>query len=286
MNAPTEGNFTDAVLARLEKTDNPRLKQILTSLIRHAHAFVRDVELTDEEWMAGIQFLTAVGHMCDDKRQEFILLSDTLGISRLVDTINHSRDDDATPSSLLGPFYVGGAKEMQAGTNIANDTEGDPLFVGGHVVDQQGKPIAGALLDVWQTAPNGLYDVQDPNQPDMNLRGCFRTDANGRFAFRSVRPNSYPIPSDGPVGKMLNATGRHPYRPAHVHFRLSAKGYVPVTTAIYVDGDDYLHSDAVFGQKDSLTVKFSRHDSADEAKKLNAKAPFYTTSFDFALKAA
>jgi hydroxyquinol 1,2-dioxygenase len=221
--------------------------------------------------------------MCDDKRQEFILLSDTLGVSRLVDSINHAGGGAATQSSLLGPFYRRGARELPKGASISNDTPGDALIVTGRVTSVDGVPIAAATLDVWQTSPDGFYDVQDPRQPDMNLRGRFRTDADGRYEFRSVKPSSYPIPSDGPVGKMLRATGRHPYRPAHVHFMISAQGYAPLTTAIYVEGDDYLHTDAVFGQKDILTIGFTRHDSAQEARELTVKAPFYTTSFDFSL---
>lgn len=285
MAAALEQDFTDSVIARLANTTDPRLKQILASLIRHAHAFVRDVQLTDAEWFAGIQFLTQVGHMCDDKRQEFILLSDTLGISRLVDTINHSAHERATPSSLLGPFYIDGAKELPRGASILGNSGGEPLIVTGTVRREDGAPVANALLDVWQTGPNGMYDVQDPTQPEMNMRGRFRTDAQGTYEFRSVKPSSYPIPADGPVGKMLRATGRHPYRPAHVHFRVSAPGLVPVTTAIYVAGDDYLHSDAVFGQKDSLTVRFQRHDSVEEAKARNISVPFHTTAFDFVLSA-
>ncbi len=277
---------TAIVLQRLETTPDARFKHILTSLIRHAHEFVREVKLTDAEWMAGIQFLTEVGHRCDDKRQEFILLSDTLGISRLVDSINHSQSTRATESSLLGPFYVRGAKELPAGANICAGGGGDPVLVSGRVTDESGKPIGGAVLDVWQTAPNGLYDVQDPTQPDMNMRGRFRADAEGRYEFRSAKPNSYPIPADGPVGRMLHASGRHPYRPAHIHFMISAPGYAPITTAIYVEGDDYLHSDVVFGQKDSLTVGFKRHDSAEEAARLKVTTPFYTVKYDFALAAA
>lgn len=277
--------ITALVLESLKYTPDARLKTILDSFVRHAHEFVREIKLTDAEWFAAIQFLTQVGHMCDEKRQEFILLSDTLGISRLVDSINHSQPDGPTPSSLLGPFYRSGAKRLAAGSSIANDTPGDVLFLAGTVRDERGAGIQGAELDVWQTAPNGLYDVQDLSQPDMNLRGIFSTDVSGSFSMRSVLPSSYPIPADGPVGKMLRATKRHPYRPAHIHFRISAPGYSALTTAIYVGGDEYLHSDAVFGQKDSLTAHFVRHESIEEANKLHVKTPFFTTRFDFTLQA-
>ncbi len=277
---------TAAVLERLQNTPDARLKTILNSLVRHAHAFVQEVKLTDAEWFAGIQFLTQVGRMCDDKRQEFILLSDTLGISRVVDELNHSLLEHGTPSSLLGPFYRPGAKHFPAGASIAGDTAGDTMIVTGTVRGPGGAPLAGVELDVWQTAPNGLYDVQDPQQPDMNLRGVFVTDAAGHYELRTVRPNAYPIPDDGPVGKLLRATKRHPYRPAHVHFRVSAPGCQVLTSALYVADDPYLQSDAVFGQKDALTVALTRHDSAAAAERWGAKAPFYLTQFDFALQSA
>jgi hydroxyquinol 1,2-dioxygenase len=283
----TESNLTEAVLARLEKTQNPRLKQIMTSLIRHAHDFVREVELTEEEWMAGIQFLTKVGQQCDAKRQEFILLSDTLGISMLVDAINHRKPSGATESSVLGPFYLRDAPDLPMGANIVEGARGDPVIVSGRVLTPAGKPIKGALVDVWQTDGLGFYDVQAPDlSGKMNMRGRFRTGADGRFEFRAVKPKFYSIPTDGPVGDMLQATGRHPYRPAHIHFMVSAAGYVPVTTMLFVQGDAYLDSDAVFGVKTSLVVDFKRHDSADEARAKHVSAPFYSVEYDFGLKEA
>jgi protocatechuate 3,4-dioxygenase beta subunit len=281
-----EDNLTDAVLARLQGCTDPRLKQIMSSLIRHLHAFVREVELTEAEWFEGIRFLTGTGQMCDDKRQEFILLSDTLGVSMLVDAINHRKPSGATQSTVLGPFYVTGAPELPLGANIARGEGGEPAVLSGRVLGLDGRPIGGAMLDVWQTAPNGLYDIQDPDQPEMNLRGRFRTGADGRFEFRTVLPVSYPIPTDGPVGKMLLHLGRHPYRPAHIHFIVSAPGYEPVTTHLFVEGDGYLDSDAVFGVKNSLVVKFARHDSAAEAARHEVRAPFYTAEYDFGLKPA
>lgn len=281
----TEHNATDAVVAQFEGARDPRLKQILTSLIRHVHDFVREVELTEAEWLAGIQFLTAIGHMCDDKRQEFILLSDTLGVSILVDAINHRKPAGATESSILGPFYVEGAPELPLGASIARNAEGDPVIVSGRVLTPQGRPISSALLDVWQAAPNGFYDVQKP-QPGMDLRGKFQTDANGRYEFRTVKPASYPIPHDGPVGRMLEALGRHPYRPAHIHVMVSAPGYEPLTTMLFVEGDKYLDSDAVFAVKSSLVAEFIRHDSPEEVARLGLQAPFYSMTYDFGLKPA
>src|SRR5688572_2516445 len=217
-----EHSITDAVVERFAATPDARLKQILTSLVRHAHDFVRDVELTQDEWFAAVTFLTRVGHMSDDKRQEFILLSDTLGVSMLVDAINHRHPEGATESTVFGPFHREGAPVLPAGASIAGKTDGEPTFVSGRVTDTAGRPLVGALLDVWQAAPNGLYDSQDPEQGGLNLRGKFRTDTDGRYAFQTVKPVNYPIPMDGPVGRMLRACSRHPYRPAHIHFIVSA----------------------------------------------------------------
>jgi catechol 1,2-dioxygenase len=253
----TESSVTERVLERISDCPNPRLKQIVTALIEHLHEFAREVALTPEEWKAGIDFLTAAGHVTDEKRQEFILLSDTLGLSALVDIIkNRSRSGTATESSLLGPFYRNGAPELPLGASIAGNTPGESVLIQGQVRAAEGKPIAGALLDVWQAAPNGLYDLQDENQPEMNLRGQFRADTSGRFRFQSVKPASYPIPFDGPVGMMLRALGRHPYRPAHIHFIVSAPGYQNLITALYITGDPYLDSDAVFGSRESLVVGY------------------------------
>ncbi|MGH7917381.1 MAG: intradiol ring-cleavage dioxygenase [Candidatus Binataceae bacterium] len=252
----SEENLTSVVLERFE-TSNPRLQQITSSLIRHLHDFARETGLTAEEWRIGIDFLTAAGHITDDKRQEFILLSDTLGLSALVDLIaNRGRRADTTETSLLGPFYREGAPELPAGATIADGTPGEPLIMRGKVDSSGGGPIKDAMLDVWQASPQGLYDLQDPNQPEMNLRGRFRTDKNGCFEFRSVKPSSYPVPHDGPVGKMLRAQGRHPYRPAHIHFIVSAAQYRPLVTALYMAGDRYIESDAVFGARESLVVNY------------------------------
>ena len=253
----TESSVTEHVLERISDCPSPRLKQVMIALIEHLHEFAREVVLTPEEWKAGIDFLTAAGHVTDEKRQEFILLSDTLGLSALVDIVqNRSRSGKATESSLLGPFYRNGAPELPLNASIAGNTPGEPILIYGQVRSADGKPIAGASLDVWQAAPNGLYDLQDENQPGMNLRGRFRTDHNGRFRFQSVKPSSYPIPFDGPVGTMLRALGRHPYRPAHIHFIVTAPGYASLITALYITGDPYLDSDAVFGSRESLVVGY------------------------------
>jgi protocatechuate 3,4-dioxygenase beta subunit len=278
-----ENNATAAVIERMSDASDARFKEIMTSVVTHLHAVVREVEPTLDEWMAAIQFLTATGQKCDDKRQEFILLSDTLGVSMLVDAINNRKPSGATESTVLGPFHVDGAPKKKMGDTISLDGKGDAATVSGRVLDEDGKPIEGAMLDVWQTSSDGAYDIQDPNQPEMNLRGLFTTGADGKFFFRTVRPSSYPIPTDGPVGKMLLAMGRHPMRPAHIHFIVGAKGFEPVTTHIFVEGDEYLDSDAVFGVKDSLIEPFVLHDDPAEAKKLGLGNPFYTAGHEFKL---
>lgn len=267
----TEASLTDAVVGRIARTPDPRLKKIMTSLIRHLHAFVREVRPTPEEWAAGIEFLTRTGHMCDGKRQEFILVSDTLGVSMLVDFINYGRHAGATESTVTGPFFVQGAPEIEIGGTIARPgTPGEPAMVSGTVKSPSGKPIAGAVLDVWQSSGEGFYDVQQ--SAGTNLRGKVRTDADGRFWFRTVLPVAYPVPTDGPVGKMLKATGRHPMRPGHLHFMINAPGHRQLITHLFTAGDKYLDSDAVFGVKKSLIVKYKK-----------AKSGEWTVHYDFVL---
>ena len=278
-----ENTATAAVLERMSAAKNARFKEIMSSVVTHLHAVVKEVEPTMDEWMAAIAFLTATGQKCDDKRQEYILLSDTLGVSMLVDAINNRKPSGATESTVLGPFHVAGAPTKKMGDTISLDGKGDPAWIEGRVVDEAGKPIEGALLDVWQTSSDGAYDIQDPNQPEMNLRGLFTTGPDGRFFFRTVRPSSYPIPTDGPVGKMLLEMERHPMRPAHIHFIVGAVGYEPVTTHIFVEGDEYLDSDAVFGVKESLIEPFALNDDPMEAKRRGLGSPYYAARHDFAL---
>ena len=225
----------------------------MQSLVRHAHDFVREVELTQDEWFAAIMFLTRTGQMSDDKRQEFILLSDTLGISMLVDAINHRQPAGATETTVLGPFYVQNPPVRPHGADITAGLHGTPLFVSGSVASPDGKSLAGAAVDVWQSDDDGFYDVQKPGD-DPSLRARLITDAQGRFSFWTIAPKFYPIPHDGPVGDMLKATKRHPYRPAHIHFMIAHEGYDTLVTHLFVDGDPYLDSDAVFGVKQSLIV--------------------------------
>lgn len=284
--ATTEDDITAEVLRRFETTEDPRLRKIMLSLVRHLHAFVKDVALTEQEWFQAIQFLTRTGQMCSDIRQEFILLSDTLGVSMVVDLINHRKAANATESTVFGPFHREGAPELPAGANIApRDENGMPTIVSGRVLDVDGKPIAGALLDVWQVDSAALYDSQYPDSDELHMRGKFRSDNDGRYLFRTTRPVRYPIPCDGPVGDMLNATGRHPWRPAHIHFVVSADGYEPVTTHIFDDIDEYLRSDTVFAVKESLICKFAEHHTRDEAAtRYGIEPPFCTVAFDFVLQ--
>ena len=248
-----EHSITDAVVERFAATPDARLKQVLTSLVRHAHDFVRDVELTQDEWFAAVMFLTRVGHMSGDKRQEFILLSDTLGISMLVDAINHRQPEGATETTVLGPFYVQDPPVMVHGADISAGLKGSPLYVSGSVTAPDGTPLIGAFVDVWQADDDGFYDVQKAGD-DPQLRARFITDAAGRFSLWTLVPNFYPIPDDGPVGDMLKATKRHPYRPAHIHFMIGHEGYETLVTHLFIEGDPYLDSDAVFGVKQSLIV--------------------------------
>jgi hydroxyquinol 1,2-dioxygenase len=282
----TEDDITAEVLRRFESTSNPRLREIMLALVRHLHDFVKDVNLTEDEWLAAIRFLSETGRLCDDRRQEFILLSDTLGVSMVVDLINHRELEGATESTVFGPFHREGAPEMPTGGNIApRDADGAPTIITGRVLDLDGHAIGGAALDVWQVDSSGLYDSQYADSDQLHMRGMFRTGGDGRYTIRTVRPVHYSIPSDGPVGRMLRATNRHAWRPAHVHFVVSADGYEPVTTHIFDDADPYLDSDAVFAVKDSLICHFVRHDESDEASRQFAlDPPFYTVEFDFVLK--
>jgi len=258
---PVEYGFgvTQEVVARLAATPDPRLREIMQAAVRHLHGFAAEVRLTDEEWLAGIMFLTATGQMCDEVRQEFILLSDTLGLSTLVDAMNHSHVEDlATDSTILGPFYVPQSPWREFGESMVEfDCGGEPSILRGRVLDQDGVPIVGAVLDAWQNAANRFYAVQQPDvQPATNLRGRYRTDAEGRYEIRAVRPTDYPIPSDGPVGKLIKDTGRHEWRAAHMHLKVSADGYQPLTTHVFDSGSAYLDSDTVFGVKRSLVGEF------------------------------
>ena len=279
-----ELTITGAVIDRIKNAPDARLKQISTSLIRHLHDFVRDVRLTEAEWGYAIDFLTRTGKICDGNRQEFILLSDTLGVSMLVDAINHA-SPGSTESTVLGPFYVQNPPEYPLGADIRGALKGDPLYVHGRVISSDGKPLANAIVDVWHSDKDGYYDVQHLDETGgLAGRARFRTEKDGSYRFWSIKPAAYPIPYDGPVGDMLKAQARHPWRPAHVHFMIEAPDHEKLTTHVFVNGDQYLDSDAVFGVKDSLIANFIRHDGgiAPDGQKLDG--PFFTLEYDFALQ--
>ena len=255
-----ERTITQAVLERHADAADPRLKEIMTSLVRHLHDFAREVKLTEAEWGTAIGFLTEVGHLCDDKRQEFILLSDTLGLSTLVTAQNHRKPPGCTEATVFGPFHVKDAPKYELGADISNGLKGTLCEVSGRVLGIDGKPVPGAVLDVWQADAEGRYDVQDPNLEEHRGRGVLKADSEGRFHFRTILPCSYQIPHDGPVGRMLEALGRHPWRPAHLHFMVSAPGYETLITHVFRAGDPYLDSDAVFGVRSSLIGDWVRHE--------------------------
>jgi hydroxyquinol 1,2-dioxygenase len=283
----TEETATGAVVASFEGAADPRLLEVLGSLVRHLHGFVREVEPTFEEWERAIGFLTATGQKCDDTRQEFILLSDVLGVTMLVDAINHRTATEATDSTVLGPFHMVASPRRELGDTIDLVATGEPCVVTGRVLSLDGSPLAGALVDVWQADDHGFYDVQQPGaQPQGNGRGLFTCDDDGRFWFRTVTPSAYPIPTDGPVGRLLTATGRHPYRPAHIHFIVAADGHLPVTTHIFVAGSPYLDSDAVFAVKQRLITDFATVDDPDQAAAFGVEAPFRHAQFDVVLQPA
>jgi protocatechuate 3,4-dioxygenase beta subunit len=271
----TEEGSVEAVNARMSQDINPRLAKVMASLVKHLHAFAKEIELTQDEWEVAIDFLTRTGQICSEERQEFILLSDTLGFSMLVDAINNRRPTGATENTVFGPFHVDGAPEREIGACISLDGEGETCLYEGRVIDLYGEPIEGARIDVWSDNAEGFYDVQQPDiQPKWNNRGIFTTGKDGTYSFIGIKPVSYPIPDDGPVGQMLNHLGRHPYRPAHMHYLVTAEGYQKVVTHTFVGDDPYLASDTVFGVKETLVAPFER---------VNNGKTVWRSPFDFVL---
>jgi hydroxyquinol 1,2-dioxygenase len=285
-----EDNITQAVLASMDQCRNPRLRTILTSLVQHLHSFAREVKLTEEEWFAGIKFLTDVGHITDDARQEFILLSDVLGLSTLVTAQNNVKPEGCTEATVFGPFFIEGAPHYPLGADISNGARGEPCFVSGRVTDPDGRPLAGVEMDVWQSDEEGFYDVQRPPTSAAEhvhrARAKLTTDAEGRYHFRSILAQPYPIPHDGPVGAMLEALGRHPWRPAHLHYMLTTPGYERLITHVFRNNDRYLDSDAVFGVRSTLISDWVRHDPGTAPDGTVMDRPFYTLNYDFVLNPA
>ena len=263
MDAMTPEELTERVVKEYSGAPDPRVRELITALISHLHALTVETRLTPQEWLAAIEFLTATGRKCDEQRQEFVLLSDVLGLSSLVDVVNSA--PGVTESTVLGPFYRPGAPVRAMGEHIGRPEDGRPTLVSGTVTGAGGQPLDQAAVDVWQADDKGFYDIQDPSQPPFNLRGVFVTGPDGRYEFRTARPASYPIPDDGPVGGLLRLTGRGHMRAAHIHAIVSAPGHRSVTTHIFVPGNPYLDSDAVFGVKDSLIKEFRPAGPGDPA---------------------
>ena len=280
----SEQNITEAVIEAFQGAPDPRLRKIMAALIRHLHDFVREVDLTQEEWNFAIDYLTKTGQTCTEKRQEFIMLSDTLGISMLVDAINHRMPTGATETTVLGPFYVHNQPEVPLGFDLGRGLKGEPLYVEGLVSSATGIPVPNAIVDIWQSDAEGYYDVQRNDVSGSGLRGRFRTDAQGRFYFWSIMPTSYPIPEDGPVGEMLRATGRHSYRPAHVHFMIAADDHETLITHIFPEGDAYLDSDSVFAVKKSLVREFTKEPPGAAPDGSRMDRPWRKLTYNFGLK--
>ncbi len=280
----TEENSVEVVTGRNKNARDARLQQVMEVITRKLHEAVKEIEPTQEEWLQAIMFLTRTGQMCNEWRQEFILLSDTLGVSMLVDAINNRKPSGASESTVLGPFHVKGAPELEMGANICLDQKGEDMFIQGRILDTAGRPIEGAVLDVWQANDEGFYDVQQQGlQPDFNLRGVFRTGPDGRYWFRAVKPKYYPIPNDGPVGQMLDHLGRHPNRPAHLHYIIKADSFETLITHIFDPDDPYINSDAVFGVKESLLAEFKHTHDPARAKDYGFKDDFWDVEHDFVL---
>lgn len=294
MSTHQTADITEAVLGRLAADCDPRFREIISAVVKHAHAAIREVDLKPDEWMAAIQFLTKVGQTCDDKRQEFILLSDTLGISMLVVQLDQARrsaqaladtaaKQKPTEATVQGPFYWTGSPVLPLGSDIGEGMPGEPAYYSGRVTDTHGRPIENCCVDVWSGDGEGVYDMQMGEEAGMRLRARFHTDADGQYRFWSIKPTYYPVPDDGPVGDMLRRMGRHPNRPGHIHMMVYKDGYVPLTTHLFAHDSPYLDSDAVFGVRDSLIVTYQRHagGAAPDGRAMNK--PYHTAAYDFAL---
>jgi hydroxyquinol 1,2-dioxygenase len=278
-----ENSITGVVLERHAGATNARLAEVMDSLVTHLHAFARDVHLSEQEWFAGIRFLTECGHITDEKRQEFILLSDTLGLSMLVTALNQRKPAGCTEATVLGPFHVPSAPRRALGDDVAAGAPGEPCFVRGQVRGRAGEVIPHAELEVWQADEAGLYDVQYGPEAPARARAILRADERGHFHFPTIVANAYPIPHDGPVGKLLEALGRHPWRPAHLHFLIRAPGYERLITHVFREGDRYLDSDAVFGVRSSLIARWQPHAPGEAPDGTRPSQRFYTLDFDFVL---
>jgi hydroxyquinol 1,2-dioxygenase len=280
----TEENITDLAVQRWATAKDPRLAELMTGLIRHLHDFAREVRLTEAEWMAAMQWLTAAGRISDDKREEFILASDVLGLSMLVVQMNHRFDDAATPATVLGPFHIEGSPELDFGEDMSQGLPGTPLVLTGVVRDLDGHPVPGAVLDVWQADNEGLYESQHADVDEARLRAKYTTREDGSYSIRTVAPLGYTIPMDGPVGDLISKTDISHFRPAHVHFLLNVPGYEPLITHLFEEGADYLDSDVVFGVKEQLVVRYDKREPGPAPDGGTFDEPWFEARYDFVLQ--
>jgi len=282
----TEENLTDLAVERWRQCRSPRLAGIMTSLIRHLHGFVREVEPSEAEWLAAIEWLTRTGKLCDDKRQEFILASDVLGVSMLIDAINNRLPSAATPSTVLGPFHIEGSPKLDLGADMTAGAKGTACYMTGRVRDLDGRPVEGAVLDLWQADAEGLYEAQRPDCAGPRLRALYRTGPDGGYCVRTIVPLGYAIPLDGPVGELIGRTEISPCRPAHVHFLVTAPGYRRLVTHLFVKDGDYIDSDVVFGVKAPLITEFQKRPPGITPAGEDSAEPFCVVGYDFTLARA
>jgi hydroxyquinol 1,2-dioxygenase len=280
----TEENITDLAVERWQTARDPRLAELMTALVRHLHDFAREVRLTEAEWMAAIQWLNRTGKISDEKREEFILTSDVLGLSMLVVQMNHQLDPRATPATVLGPFHIEGSPELGYGEDMSQGLPGTPLFISGTVSDLDGKPVSGAVLDLWQADNEGLYESQHADVDEARLRAKYTTREDGSYCVRTVAPLGYTIPMDGPVGDLISRTEISHFRPAHVHFLLNVPGYEPLITHLFEEGADYLDSDVVFGVKEQLVVRYEKREPGETPDGGSIDQPWFDARYDFVLQ--
>ncbi len=284
MQLVTEDNITELATERWATARDPRLAELMTALVRHLHDFAREVRLTEAEWMAAIQWLTRTGQISDDKREEFILTSDVLGLSMLVVQLNHRLDPRATPATVLGPFHIEGSPELGHGEDMSQGLPGAPLFISGVVTDLDGAPVPGAVLDGWQADNEGLFESQHADVDEARLRAKYTTREDGSYCVRTVTPLGYTIPMDGPVGDLISRTDISYFRPAHVHFLINVPGYEPLITHLFEEGADYLDSDVVFGVKEQLVVRFEERAPGETPDGGTIDRPWFEARYDFVLQ--
>lgn len=280
----TKDNITDVAVSRWSNTESERLAEVMTSMVRHLHSFAQEVELTEQEWMDAIEWLTAVGKMSDEKRQEFILASDVVGLSMLVVQMNDNVSERATPSTVLGPFYIPDSPPLSYGEDMSDELPGKTLFIVGRVTDVNGDPVPEAILDVWQADAEGYYEAQMEEVDEARLRARYEVREDGSYCIRTIAPRGYTIPMDGPVGDLIKKTNISPFRPAHVHFRIEVDGYEPLVTHLFQEGADYLDSDVVFGTKEPLVTRFEEHEPGPTPDGGESEEPFLAAHYDFALE--